>query len=71
MSNLSKADRSRVLSSLINNINKKHPGIILDPDNLPNLDTIGTGSYKLDALLGIGGIARGRMTELYRSIRCR
>lgn len=54
MNKLSAADRKRVLGSLINNINKKHPGIILDPDNIPEIDVIGTGSYKLDALLGIG-----------------
>ena len=54
MSNLSKADRSRILSSLINNIKKKNPGVILDPDNIPDIDSISTGSYKLDALLSIG-----------------
>lgn len=54
MSNLSKADRSRILSSLINNINKKNPGVILDPDNIPDIDSISTGSYKLDALLSVG-----------------
>ena len=54
MSNLSKADRSRILSSLINNINKKNPGVILDPDNIPDIDSICSGIYKLDALLSIG-----------------
>ena len=54
MSKLNKADRTRILSSLINNINKKHPGVILDPDNIPDIESISTGSYKLDALLSIG-----------------
>lgn len=54
MSKLNKNDRSRILSGFINNVNKKYPGVILDPDNLPELDIVSTGSYKLDALLSIG-----------------
>lgn len=54
MANLNATDRKRILTSLLNDINKKHPGIILDPDNVPEIDVINTGSYKLDALLGIG-----------------
>lgn len=43
MSNqLSAADRKKILQNALANINKKFPGVILDPNNLPKLDTIST-----------------------------
>lgn len=36
-----------------------------DKDKIGGFDTISTGSISLDAALGIGGIPRGRITEIY------
>ncbi len=51
---LSSADRARARSVLMASLNKKHPGIIVDPNNIPEVEVISTGSYKLDALLRVG-----------------
>lgn len=37
----------------------------IDPANIPKVDVIPTGSIGLDRALGIGGIPRGRITEIY------
>ncbi|AND75250.1 hypothetical protein FDH01_gp089 [Acinetobacter phage vB_AbaM_ME3] len=37
---LNAADRKKILQNAIAAVNKKHPGVIVDPNNLPVLDTI-------------------------------
>ena len=67
MSNLTLAERKRALTALVTKTNKKAGDqIIVDSANIPVIDAISTGSPKVDALLGINGVARGRLTELYR-----
>lgn len=66
MANLTLAERKRALTALVTKINKKAGDqIIVDSANIPVIDAISTGSPKVDALLGINGVAKGRLTELY------
>ena len=62
---LSTTELNKVSSGFRKMLQKKFPEIIVDPNNLPKLDVISTGSYKLDALLRIGGLPRGRIVEVY------
>jgi recombination protein RecA len=41
------------------------PGIAFQPDVEPPPQVISTGSLALDAALGVGGVPRGRITEIY------
>jgi recombination protein RecA len=41
------------------------PAVAGRPDGVPPVATISTGNLALDAALGIGGIPRGRLTEVY------
>jgi recombination protein RecA len=41
------------------------PGVAFQPDHQPPPQVIPTGSLALDAALGVGGIPRGRITEVY------
>jgi recombination protein RecA len=41
------------------------PGVAFQPDHQPPPQVIPTGSADLDAALGVGGIPRGRITEVY------
>jgi recombination protein RecA len=41
------------------------PGIAFQPDSEPPPQVISTGSLALDAALGVGGVPRGRITEIY------
>ena len=41
------------------------PGVAWQPDSEPPLQVISTGSVALDAALGVGGVPRGRITEVY------
>jgi recombination protein RecA len=41
------------------------PGVAFQPDHQPPPQVIPTGSRALDAALGVGGIPRGRITEVY------
>ncbi len=41
------------------------PGVAFNPDTQPPPTVIATGSLALDLALGIGGIPRGRITEVY------
>ena len=36
-----------------------------DSENLPPIDVISTGCFSLDMALGVGGIPRGRIVEVY------
>jgi recombination protein RecA len=41
------------------------PGIAVQPENEPPPQVISTGSLALDQALGVGGVPRGRLTEVY------
>jgi recombination protein RecA len=41
------------------------PGVAWQPDSEPPPQVISTGSGALDAALGVGGVPRGRITEVY------
>ncbi len=41
------------------------PGVVFQPDSESPPQVISTGSLALDAALGVGGIPRGRITEIY------
>jgi recombination protein RecA len=43
------------------------PGVAFQPDHQPPPQVISTGSVALDQALGVGGIPRGRITEVYGS----
>ena len=61
-------DRKKALSLAIAQIEKSHgKGAImrLGTDTRPRIDAIPTGAINLDAAIGIGGIPRGRITEIY------
>ena len=56
------------LKTVIKNLEKKYgKGTVmtLDSDHIIKIDTIPTGSISLDYCLGIGGIPRGRIIEIY------
>ena len=60
--------RVKALDSAIAQIEKKFgKGSILrmDSDNLPEVGVISTGSIALDLALGVGGLPRGRVVELF------
>jgi len=64
------ADRQRALDAAISQIERQHgKGSVmrLDGDNsiLHNIKTIKTGSLGLDLALGVGGLPRGRIIEIY------
>ncbi len=63
-----KNDREKALDMAIGQIEKQHgKGTImrLGDDAINNVDAISTGSIMVDYALGIGGIPRGRVTEIY------
>lgn len=62
---LTSTEMNKAATSFRKMLQKKYPESVVDPNNLPNLDVISTGSYKLDALLRIGGLPRGRIVEVY------
>lgn len=61
--------KTTVLEKTITTINKKYgEGAIMrlgDEDGRLDINTISTGSLSLDIALGVGGIPRGRITEIY------
>ncbi len=61
--------KSNVLEKTISGINKRFgEGAIMclgDNSGHLDIDTISTGSLSLDIALGVGGIPRGRVTEIY------
>lgn len=61
-------NKAAMLSAAISKIFKQYgEGAIwtIGDSPLPNVDVISTNALTLDAALGVGGIARGRMTEIY------
>lgn len=62
------ADRSKALEAALAQIEKAHgKGSVmrLGEDNRQAIDVIPTGSVALDVALGIGGLPRGRVVEIY------
>jgi recombination protein RecA len=63
------ADRRRALQTAVGQIQRRYGhGAVwhLDPDQpIPPTPAIPTGSLPLDLALGVGGLPRGRITELY------
>lgn len=57
---------AKAIESIVNRFGK---GAIMalgaDRPELPSFDVIPTGSFGLDGALGIGGVPRGRITEIY------
>ncbi len=61
-------DKKKVLDIAISNIEKqfgKGSIMLLGDTNINEIDTIPTGSLELDIALGIGGLPRGRIVEIY------
>ena len=62
-------DRLKALDAAISQIEKQYgKGAVMklgDPANQMNVETIPTGSLSLDIALGLGGIPKGRIIEIY------
>jgi len=62
-------DRDKIIENTVSQIERQFgAGSIMklgDPGSLKKIDSISTGSYELDIALGIGGIPRGRVMEIY------
>jgi recombination protein RecA len=68
MADINKEAKMQALKIAIDQIEKQHgKGSIMRLNDGPiaKVDSISTGSISLDAALGIGGIPRGRVTEIY------
>lgn len=62
------ADREKALEAALSQIEKQFgKGTIMqmDADGLQDVDVIPTGSIALDAALGVGGVPKGRVIEIY------
>ncbi len=62
------SDKQKALSTVLNQIEKQFgKGSIMRLGDKPtlNIDTIPTGALSLDLALGIGGVPRGRIVEIY------
>jgi len=63
-------DKLKAREALIKKLNKDHGkgtiGVYGSMEKI-NIETISSGSFGLDAALGVGGWARGRMVEIYGS----
>ena len=66
---MNKEDKLKALDAAISQIEKQHgKGAIMklgDSGNKMNVESLPTGSLSLDLALGIGGIQRGRIIEIY------
>lgn len=66
---MNKEDKLKALDAAISQIEKQHgKGAIMklgDSGNKINVETIPTGSLSLDLALGLGGIPKGRVIEIY------
>lgn len=65
-----KKEKPKGLNAILDSIRKEYgDGSIMDglsaTSILKNIDAISTGSLALDIALGVGGIPRGRITEIY------
>lgn len=63
------SDKLKALESAISQIEKQHgKGSVMklgDPAAAMNIETIPTGSISLDIALGLGGVPKGRIIEIY------
>lgn len=57
-------DKQEKLKKLIAESRKKFGDVILDRESVKQCDVISTGSLAVDVATGIGGIPRGRVTEI-------
>ena len=61
--------KTQALERAIANIKKKHGDTVLmkvgDPDAAMDVDVIPTGCLSLDAAMGVGGVPRGRVIEIF------
>ena len=66
---MNKEDKLKALDAAISQIERQHgKGTIMklgDSANKINVETIPTGSLSLDLALGVGGIPKGRVVEIY------
>ncbi|MCI9072317.1 MAG: recombinase RecA [Lachnospiraceae bacterium] len=66
---MEKNDKLKALDAAIGQIEKQYgKGAVMklgDPANSMNVETIPTGSLSLDIALGLGGIPKGRIVEIY------
>jgi len=63
-----KLDRTKLLEAAIKEIQEKYgEGAIMKLGEAPrvDIDAIPTGSFSLDAALGVGGVPRGRIIEIF------
>ena len=61
-------ERDKALGNALREIEKDYgPGsvMMLDDDAVVNVEAISTGSIGIDRALGVGGIPRGRIIEVY------
>ena len=62
-------DRDKVIDNAVSQIERQYgAGSIMklgEPGALEGIEAISTSSFELDTALGIGGIPRGRVTEIY------
>src|SRR6476659_4090142 len=68
MASVQAKDKDKALSSVLGQIEKQHgKGAVmrLGDDIRPPIEVIPTGSIALDIALGIGGLPRGRVVEIY------
>lgn len=59
--------RADALSAFLNQMEKDKPGEVraLSDESIVDIDVFPTGAISLDVALGVGGIPRGRITEIY------
>jgi len=66
---MEKADKMKALDAALSQIEKQYgKGTVMrlgDPSAKMNVETIPTGSLSLDIALGLGGIPKGRIIEIY------
>ena len=66
---MNQEDKLKALDAAISQIEKQYgKGSVMklgDPANTMNIETIPTGSLSLDLALGLGGIPKGRIVEIY------
>ena len=62
-------DKKKALEAALSQIEKNYgKGSVMklgDPDNIVEIESVSTGSIGLDVALGIGGLPRGRIIEIY------
>jgi len=62
-------EKKKALEAALSQIEKNYgKGSVMklgDPENIVEIESISTGSLGLDIALGIGGLPRGRIIEIY------